>query len=97
MSGPETILLVENEAGLRKYLRQALKRHGYCVIEAASGREALELARRNSGDVNLLLTDMVMPEIGGAELAAFFSHGPRAIPILWSVRLFGSRLAAGAP
>jgi two-component system cell cycle sensor histidine kinase/response regulator CckA len=81
-SGVETILLVEDEAGLRKYLRQALERHGYRVIEATSGREALELARRNSGDVHLLLTDMIMPEMGGAELAAFFSHGPRAIPVL---------------
>jgi two-component system cell cycle sensor histidine kinase/response regulator CckA len=81
-SGGETILLVEDEAGLRKYLRQALERHGYTVIEAASGREALELARRDDRDVHLLLTDMVMPEMGGAELAAFFSHGPRSIPVL---------------
>jgi CheY-like chemotaxis protein len=82
LSGAETILLVEDEAGLRKYLRQALERHGYKVIEAASGREAIDLARRNSGDVHLLLTDIVMPEMGGAELAAVFSHGPRAIPVL---------------
>lgn len=81
-SGAETILLVEDEAEIRKYLRQALERHGYRVIEAASGREAVELAQRDFRDVHLLLTDKVMPEMGGGELAAFCSHEPRSIPVL---------------
>jgi CheY-like chemotaxis protein len=82
LSGTETILLVEDEVGLRKYLRQALERHGYRVIETANGREAIEQARKNKGAVHLLLTDMVMPEMGGTELAEFFGHGPQAIPVL---------------
>jgi PAS domain S-box-containing protein len=82
LSGTETILLVEDEVGLRKYLRQALERHGYTVIETANGREALGQARRHEHGVHLLLTDMVMPEMGGNELAALFGHGPRAIPVL---------------
>jgi PAS domain S-box-containing protein len=81
-SGTETILLVEDEMGLRKYLRQALERHGYTVIETANGREALDQARKNERRIHLLLTDMVMPEMGGTELAAHFGHGPHAIPIL---------------
>jgi two-component system cell cycle sensor histidine kinase/response regulator CckA len=82
LSGTETILLVEDELGVRKYLRQALERHGYTVIETANGREALEEAQSSRRAVHLLLTDMVMPEMGGAELAALFGHGPRAIPVL---------------
>jgi len=82
LSGTETILLVEDEIGLRKYLRQALERHGYIVIETANGREALAQVRGVEHGVHLLLTDMVMPEMGGSELAAVFGHGPHAIPVL---------------
>ena len=80
LSGTETILLVEDEPDVRKYLRQALERHGYTVIEAADGKDGLELARRHTGSVHLLLTDIVMPEMSGTELAASF--GGNGIPVL---------------
>ena len=81
-SGTETILLVEDEPGVRRYLRHMLERHGYTVLEAANGREALELVQKNQGTVQLLLTDLVMPELGGAELAARFGGNARATPVL---------------
>lgn len=54
---------------MRGPLRRILVAHGYAVLEAGDGAEALELARRHEGVIHLLLTDVVMPGIGGAELA----------------------------
>lgn len=68
--GRETVLLVEDEEGVRHVLRKVLVRHGYTVIEARHGRDALREAERHEGPIHLLVTDMVMPEMGGAELAA---------------------------
>ena len=68
--GHETILLVEDEPGVRVLARQILQRHGYRVIEAESGAKALSLVKQNGFDFDLLLTDMVMPEgVNGRELA----------------------------
>ena len=66
----ETILLVEDEPAVRALTRQTLERHGYRVLEAAHGREALRLWEQHRTAVDLLLTDLVMPEgLGGLELA----------------------------
>jgi PAS domain S-box-containing protein len=59
--GTETILLVEDDAALRTVTRITLERHGYRVIEAASGVEALPIAENHQGQLQLLLTDLVMP------------------------------------
>lgn len=67
--GHETILLVEDEAGVRRVARMALERQGYVVYAAASGREALDLAKQHGDEIDLLLTDLVMPELSGRELA----------------------------
>ena len=69
LSGNETILLVEDEAAVRLLARQILERRGYRVITAENGIEALKLARASSGPVDLLLTDLVMPQMDGRELA----------------------------
>ena len=67
--GTETILIVEDEPALRELASSILERHGYRVIEAHSGREALEIWKNHS-KIDLLLTDMVMPEgVSGGELA----------------------------
>lgn len=69
-SGHETILLAEDDPSLRRLVRQSLVRCGYSVLEAASGNEALKLWQKNASRINLLLTDMVMPEgLSGRELA----------------------------
>ncbi len=68
-SGSETILLVEDEVGVRRLTRDILRSRGYRVLEAADGHEALRIAEREGGAIQLLLTDMIMPLMGGRELA----------------------------
>jgi CheY-like chemotaxis protein len=67
--GHETVLLVEDEDAVRALTRHVLRRCGYTVLEARDGAEALDLAGRHAGRVDLLLTDVVMPVLGGRELA----------------------------
>ena len=70
VGGCETILIVEDEEMLRELAREILKDAGYQILEATSGREALEVWRQHDGKIDLLLTDMVMPEgVSGVELA----------------------------
>jgi PAS domain S-box-containing protein len=66
--GSETILVVEDEELVRRMARRALERCGYRVLEARDGAEALAIVRENRGDVDLVLTDLVMPRMGGVEL-----------------------------
>ncbi len=68
--GNETILLVEDESGVRNIARQSLEGLGYRVIEARNGREALKVFSENSPPIHLIVTDVVMPEMSGGELVA---------------------------
>jgi len=67
-SGTETLLIVENEPAIRNLLQVALRRNGYTVLAAESGREALELVRNHDGAIDLLITDVMMPDMDGPEL-----------------------------
>jgi PAS domain S-box-containing protein len=67
--GTETVLVAEDEEGVRGPVRRILAAHGYRVLEAADGPAALALAASHPGNIDLLLTDVVMPGMGGAELA----------------------------
>ncbi len=67
--GTETILLVEDESAVRRLTRQILERHGYTILEAAHGMEALQIAADHPDVIHLLLTDVVMPNLGGRDLA----------------------------
>jgi PAS domain S-box-containing protein len=67
--GTEMVLIVEDEAGVRRYAREALISLGYNVLSAASGRDVERLLACFSGRVDLLLTDVVMPEMSGRDLA----------------------------
>jgi len=69
LRGHETILLVEDEASLLKMVRQMLEKFGYRVLAASSPGEAFRIAKAHSGEINLLITDIVMPEMNGRDLA----------------------------
>jgi two-component system cell cycle sensor histidine kinase/response regulator CckA len=68
--GTERVLLVEDESAVRGYARRVLEKGGYTVLEAPSGERAMEIAARDPGSIHLLLTDVVMPGMGGSELAS---------------------------
>jgi two-component system cell cycle sensor histidine kinase/response regulator CckA len=68
-SASETILLVEDEDPVRAFTRLALQMHGYKVLEASRGDEAVRLCEKHQGPIHLLVTDVVMPEMGGREVA----------------------------
>ena len=68
--GSETVLVAEDEAAVRESVRRILERAGYTVIEARHGADALLLWRERRDEIALVLTDLVMPEMRGSELAA---------------------------
>ncbi len=67
--GEETILLVEDEPMILGIARTMLQTHGYKVLAAATPGEAVALAREHQGDIHLLMTDVIMPEMNGRDLA----------------------------
>jgi DNA-binding response OmpR family regulator len=81
--GTETILLVEDEANLRYLARQYLEKQGYRVIEAADGAVAMQIAVAHEGTIHLLLTDVIMPGMNGAELAQRISEIRPNVKILY--------------
>ncbi len=68
--GSETILVVEDQVGLRTLLCEILRRNGYTVLSAQHGCEALVLAAQHTAQIDLMVTDLVMPKMGGREVAA---------------------------
>ena len=67
--GTETVLLAEDEDAVRRLVQRALELHGYSVLPARSGEEAEQIERAHLGPIHLLITDVVMPGMGGRELA----------------------------
>jgi signal transduction histidine kinase/ActR/RegA family two-component response regulator len=80
--GHETILLVEDESIVRELVARVLRTHGYAVIEAADGEEALAIAQAEPA-IHLLLTDVVMPGISGRELAERLAASRPELRILY--------------
>jgi two-component system, cell cycle sensor histidine kinase and response regulator CckA len=83
--GDETILLVEDEPPLRQLARNILERYGYRILEAASGLDALEVWQQHASEIDLLLTDMVMPGgLTGRELALLLQRLDQDLKILYT-------------
>jgi len=77
LRGTETVLVAEDEDGVRELLRKALTEYGYTALTARHGRDALMIAGERQGGIDLLLTDIVMPEMSGRELAeTLLDHEP---------------------
>jgi hypothetical protein len=70
LSGEETVLVVEDQEAMREVTRRLLARNGYRVLTAASGAEAIEIARRDQTGIQLLVSDVIMPQMLGMEVAA---------------------------
>ena len=81
--GSETILVVEDEEAVRKLAVRILERHGYKVIEACDGGEALRLCEQRKGPVHLILTDVVMPEMSGRQLVDQFRQVCQDFKVLY--------------
>jgi DNA-binding NtrC family response regulator len=81
--GSETILVVDDVDVVRKMARRMLERQGYTVLEAADANAALRIAAEHHGPIDLLLTDVVMPEIGGPELAERLARARPEIRVLF--------------
>nr|HEV7952466.1 PAS domain S-box protein [Candidatus Acidoferrales bacterium] len=81
--GTGTILLAEDEKEVREVAREFLHLAGYTVMEAKDGGEALELAAKHAGTIDLLVTDMVMPGIGGRELATRLSEMRPGLKVIY--------------
>jgi DNA-binding NtrC family response regulator len=70
MRGTGTVLIAEDEQALRELVGARMRAEGYEVLEAENGEEALAIAGRYKGDIQLLLTDVIMPKLRGPELAS---------------------------
>jgi two-component system, cell cycle sensor histidine kinase and response regulator CckA len=81
--GHETILLVEDETGIRTMTRMYLESLGYKVLEAAHGREALQVARQYQGVIDLLVTDIIMPGMRGDELVRTVRQERPALAVIF--------------
>jgi two-component system, cell cycle sensor histidine kinase and response regulator CckA len=77
-----TILVVEDEPSVRSTVRRLLERHEYQVLEATNGQDALALLLARKNEVDLVLSDMVMPGMGGAELATRLRSMAPKLPVL---------------
>lgn len=82
-AGDETILLVEDEPAILRMTRMMLERKGYSVLEAATPAEAINTANVHAGKIHLLMTDVVMPEMNGGDLAETISAIYPEIKILF--------------
>lgn len=99
---PDTVLVVDDDAVIRKMVRLLLECTDHVVLEARDGVEALEVARAHRGRIDLLLTDLEMPRMGGLELARLFAQHRPATPVVYmsaaaSILRAGDAVTAGRP
>jgi two-component system, cell cycle sensor histidine kinase and response regulator CckA len=83
LNGSETVLLVEDQQQVRELTKRLLEGRGYRVLVAASGPEALRLAERHAGQIQLLVTDVVMPGMSGREVGLLLAPTHRDMRVLY--------------
>jgi CheY-like chemotaxis protein len=81
--GNETILVAEDNEQVRSVLVHTLEHYGYKVLDADSGDTALSLAKKHHGPIDLLLTDLIMPRVGGTELAQRLRQSHPNVPVIF--------------
>jgi two-component system, cell cycle sensor histidine kinase and response regulator CckA len=81
--GSETILVIEDEDVVRNLAARGLGEHGYRVVQAMNGAEALRYVREHPGSIQLVISDVVMPEMGGRELGQHLALFEPELPILY--------------
>jgi PAS domain S-box-containing protein len=82
LNGSETVLLVEDEGALRRVARRALERYGYRVLVAADGEEGLRVFRAHRGDIDVVVSDLVMPGMSGARLLETLRAEGEQVPFI---------------
>lgn len=82
-AGTETVLLVEDDPGVRETLAYGLRQEGYLVLQAGNGWEALDLFNAHQQEIGVMITDLIMPELGGIELGKRLESLAAKIPILY--------------
>ena len=83
MRHSETILLVEDDTSILRMLSELLEQEGYSVLVARSGEQALDMASDHAMDIDLLVTDMMMPGMDGPKLAACLRLSRDELPVLF--------------
>ncbi|MBI3568575.1 MAG: PAS domain-containing protein [Gemmatimonadetes bacterium] len=81
--GSGTILVVEDETVVRQLVERSLRAYGYTVLTAADGREALDIAAKSGSDIDLVITDVIMPGLSGTDLAARLRDERPGLPVLF--------------
>ena len=81
--GRETILLVEDEAGVRQVAKMTLDRLGYNILEASNGRAALDIVEQYALPIDLVITDVVMPDLNGREFVDQLRQRGNDVPVLY--------------
>jgi DNA-binding NtrC family response regulator len=94
-TGGETVLLVEDDDAIRELAGRVLRTSGYEVVQARNGRDALTIEAGHRGDVHLLLTDVMMPELNGPDLAQRLVVRRPAMKVLY-MSGFGYHLAVAS-
>ena len=93
VGGDETILIVEDEPAVQRSAIRVLERRGYSVLCARNGQEAFQLVIERAGDIDLVITDVVMPRMRGGQLARALAERGAEIPILFSSGYVASEIA----
>src|SRR5207302_10928999 len=82
-AGNETILLVEDEDGVRALIRHVLEKQGYNILEAKTGQEAVAFCHVNGNPIHLLLTDVVLSHMSGRDVAQKIVHSRPEVKVLF--------------